>query len=166
MLLYEENGNFSTVANSAGKKQFSSSGTIYVIDLGTEYDPSTETFYKLDDYQNEFGYFQPTYSYDSPGADVNLNYGFEDYEIFGYTPSAMMWPDSHGEPKGPQDLVASDGTYTYYFDQNSSRKLIIDIYGDGGSTFIERREISGKIEYGVEEYSITDPMVTSNFTFG
>ncbi|MEC8678299.1 MAG: hypothetical protein VXX85_05555, partial [Candidatus Margulisiibacteriota bacterium] len=164
VLLYQDNSslsegsrdNFSTTKNAAtGKQEFTDSGNIYVIDLGTEYNPTTGTFYTLEEYQNEFGYFQPTYSYDSPGADVNLNYDFKDFEIFGYTPSAMMWPDSHGEPKGPQDLVASDGTYTYYFDQNSSRKLIVDIYD--GTTFIEQREISGKIDYGVEEYSITDP---------
>ena len=159
MVLYEPNGNFATEPNSVGKKQFSSTD-IEVIDLVAPRQSDGSNF-SYNDYQNQYGFFQPTYSYDEPNvSSANLGYGFQDFEIFGYNPSAAFAPPI--TPKGPLDLgTYSDGfdpPYYYKIEQTTSRRSKLLIYSDSGATnLVETRNLPKKIEYGQKTLQVTSP---------
>ena len=97
------------------------------------------------------------YSYDTPSAaNANLNYGFKDYEIFGYTPSATSELPGPKTGKGPMNLSGlTDGTYTYDINQTDTRAPVMTIK-NGGAT-VETRKLSAKIEFGAKTFETTDP---------
>ena len=163
VLLYDETGDFN-LRNVNGKKEFSKTD-IKVIDLTLGLNDGE--FYTLAEYENEFGSFQPMYSYDSPNSNsANLGYGFEDFEIFGYNASAYEGPT----PKGPKDFTGlTDGKgYTYDIDQNSYRKPKLTVKKNG--SVVEERFLTTKIDYGETSFSTVNPdgvavsiMLTGNF---
>ncbi|MEK9726772.1 MAG: hypothetical protein VW397_01555, partial [Candidatus Margulisiibacteriota bacterium] len=162
VLLYDPGNDPFAIQNAPtpfeSKKVFKNANTIQVIDLTSPLKNETD-FYTLEEYQALYGYFQPVYSYDKPNeTTANTGYGFEDYEIFGYTPSAA----SPGPPlpgpqtgKGPINFSGlSDGTYTYNIDQNSTRP-VMTIYS--GGSLVQTRTLTAKIEFGKKQYKTTDP---------
>lgn len=162
MVLYEPSGNFATTTNSdTGKQQFSSSN-IEVIDLVAPRQSDGSNF-TYSGYQNQYGFFQPTYSYDEPNASsANLGYGFQDFEIFGYTqPSASAFAPPT-TPIGPLDLgIYSDGLdppYYYKIEQTTSRRSKLLIYSDSGATnLVETRSLPNKIEFGQKTLEVITP---------
>ena len=123
----------------------------------------------LNEYNQKFGFFQPVYSYDAPGAAVNITegssstqgYGFQDFEVFGYSgPSATEQIGDPASPKGPKILGPySDGFgHYYFFDQESQRNTILKIYSDQQmTTLVEERILDTKIEFGKTLYDVVTP---------
>ena len=160
VVLYDSTGEFQLDDGPvSGKKQFSSN-QIQVIDLVAPRQSDGSNF-SYDDYQNQYGFFQPVYSYDAPGASsANLDYGFQNFEVFGYNPSAAFAPPT--TPKGPLDLGPySDGfdpPYFYKIEQNSSRRSNLLIYSDSGATnLVDTQTLPKKIEYGQKTLQLTTP---------
>ena len=160
VVLYEPDSNFELKDGPVpGKKQFSSN-QIQVIDLVAPRQSDGSNF-SYDDYQNQYGFFQPVYSYDAPGASsANLGYGFQDFEVFGYNPSAAFAPPT--TPKGPLDLgLYSDGfdpPYFYKIEQTTARRSTLLIYSDSGATnLVDTQTLPKKIEYGQKTLQVTSP---------
>ncbi|MGA0242221.1 MAG: hypothetical protein ACO3K7_04430, partial [Candidatus Marinamargulisbacteria bacterium] len=156
VLMWDASGEFSTTSDDNGRHQFSNGENIQVIDLTAPL--NEDEFYTLDKYQLKYGVFQPMYSYDNPGAtQANLGYGFQDYEVMGYGPSASIFPDPL-TPKGPKDLgpYADGNGYSYEFDQNSGRRSVLRIYNES-NTVVATRSLPLKIEYGQQTYTTTSP---------
>ena len=100
------------------------------------------------------------YSYNSPGEkEAKLDYGFKDFEIFGYNPGAAFAPPP--KPKGPIDLgVYSDGEnppHYYKINQTSSRSSKLLVYSDSNATtLVETRKLPEKL-YGQKTLDVATP---------
>ena len=70
VLLYDSTGKFAlTAADANGRKQFTDTAGIQVVDLTVGL--NNGSFYTLSDYNTNFGFFQPMYSYNQPGNPSN-----------------------------------------------------------------------------------------------